>query len=360
MEARSKVFKSFTNNRPLRQGFDKAANSSKATARVELLNNMHKYPLVMGDTGNSLILPYSDAKMTQTGGWTCNALAGQWSFISGAVSLAATGPVYLSHTLNNLITGNLYVVQASIMSMGAASTIQYVIGGSMGSTTYSSTSTVVPQTNSARITAGGTNDLFSIYLNTGAARVDNIFVYPANTGTLGAHVDPSTTRPGVDSMPSTTRFVTTSDNLTVIDHQTNLMWVKNMGAVGVGLPGVNALMWMDLADAVKRLTFAGFSDWRLPTNAELYTILSFQETATSAAEFVPGCPITYVGSNTNASPKGLTSLQTHMRYIPSFNYDSGFTTYLPLGADNAGFGQNISSQTIFVRDMKRKDKLRDF
>jgi len=65
---------------------------------------------------------------------------------------------------------------------------------------------------------------------------------------------------------------------TVTDNNTNLMWVKEPGAIGGvwGAPGTPALMsWNVGLDECELLNYAGHSDWRMPNIKELMSIVDF-------------------------------------------------------------------------------------
>lgn len=57
------------------------------------------------------------------------------------------------------------------------------------------------------------------------------------------------------------RFIDNADG-TVTDRKTNLMWIKT------GKPILGAITWKEADTFCEALTFAGYSDWRLPANEE--------------------------------------------------------------------------------------------
>jgi len=77
--------------------------------------------------------------------------------------------------------------------------------------------------------------------------------------------------------PVKTRFID-NGNETITDNATGLMWVKEPGAIGgdfgsAGSPSTmywNPALWNCIS-----LTYAGYSDWRLPNIAELRSLINF-------------------------------------------------------------------------------------
>ena len=81
--------------------------------------------------------------------------------------------------------------------------------------------------------------------------------------------------------PRKTRFVD-NGNGTITDRATGLTWVKEPGACGgnfgsAGSP--SAMTWANAVAECLALTYAGYSDWRLPNALELLS-LADPETAT--------------------------------------------------------------------------------
>jgi hypothetical protein len=68
-----------------------------------------------------------------------------------------------------------------------------------------------------------------------------------------------------------TRFIDNGDG-TVTDRETNLLWQKD--------PGPERITWPEAQQFVEQLNvegFAGHSDWRLPNNEELLTLMRSKE-----------------------------------------------------------------------------------
>lgn len=68
-----------------------------------------------------------------------------------------------------------------------------------------------------------------------------------------------------ENLRATAEFTTTND--TVLDHATCLMWQRGVNA--------GAYSWDAAKSVCDNLTLAGYSDWRLPTRAELISITDF-------------------------------------------------------------------------------------
>lgn len=71
----------------------------------------------------------------------------------------------------------------------------------------------------------------------------------------------------------TLRF-TDHGNGTITDNNTGLMWVKDPDATGIG----DASAWLETITACEALTFAGYSDWRVPNINELSSLIDYSRT----------------------------------------------------------------------------------
>jgi len=69
---------------------------------------------------------------------------------------------------------------------------------------------------------------------------------------------------------SGTRFTDNGDG-TITDNATGLMWVANPTAAGVG----GTYTWTDAISACENLSYAGYTDWRLPNVKELHSIVDY-------------------------------------------------------------------------------------
>ncbi len=74
---------------------------------------------------------------------------------------------------------------------------------------------------------------------------------------------------------------------TVTDQATGLMWMQNdSGHEGAGSSGDGTMNWEDALDWAENLTYAGYSDWRMPNAKELQSIIDYSRspsTTNSAA-----------------------------------------------------------------------------
>jgi len=70
----------------------------------------------------------------------------------------------------------------------------------------------------------------------------------------------------------------------IVDRATGLMWAKDGNGVGCGNGGI--FTWNDAIDYANGLTFANFSDWRLPNFKELSSIVEH----IGMAPFIPEPP----------------------------------------------------------------------
>lgn len=106
------------------------------------------------------------------------------------------------------------------------------------------------------------------------------------------------------------RFVDNGDG-TITDKATGLMWVKqpeNIGGVWVSEGEPVKVSWNDAIDNCNALSYAGFSDWRLPNVRELSSLLYYAKSAPLIdTTFFPNTKnayyftsTTYFASTTNA------------------------------------------------------------
>ncbi|MGD9643708.1 MAG: DUF1566 domain-containing protein [Elusimicrobiales bacterium] len=68
----------------------------------------------------------------------------------------------------------------------------------------------------------------------------------------------------------------TATSSVTVDNRTGLMWVTNM--VDAGVPYTSSHTWQGALSLCEGLTYAGFSDWRLPNVRELMSIVDYGKT----------------------------------------------------------------------------------
>jgi len=62
-------------------------------------------------------------------------------------------------------------------------------------------------------------------------------------------------------------------NNTISDNATGLMWIKDHNAVGA--PFNSTMTWNNATSSCEALSYAGYTDWRLPNIKELQTLVDF-------------------------------------------------------------------------------------
>ena len=131
-------------------------------------------------------------------------------------------------------------------------------------------------------------------------------------GTVELHYYGASGKPTLLCRVGSGRFIDNSDG-TVTDTQTGLIWEKNVAGSGC-LHCVddtytwNTAMttWPDrlngrLTDDLNNAGFAGYSDWRLPTLAELRSIVNCSFSSCVDPVFVPSAAFLYWSSTTLAN-----------------------------------------------------------
>ena len=102
--------------------------------------------------------------------------------------------------------------------------------------------------------------------------------------------------------PGYTRFIDNGDG-TVTDSNTNLMWTKNTCPY-------QRYSWGDALALCGALTFAGYSDWRLSSVAEMYSL--FINTSCSVDPWPPGHPFVDIRTTaywTSTSRPSVTNME---------------------------------------------------
>ena len=81
-----------------------------------------------------------------------------------------------------------------------------------------------------------------------------------------------------DGMPASSLSTSTlNGNVVVTDSTNGLMWQKTVSG--------DTFFWQDALDHCKNLTYAGYSDWRLPNKNELQTLLNHDKTGAPYSDF---------------------------------------------------------------------------
>ena len=120
--------------------------------------------------------------------------------------------------------------------------------------------------------------------------------------------------------PGTTRMVDLG-NGTVYDRATGLTWVKDHA--GMGAPWNGTMVWDDAIDNCLALSYAGFSDWYLPTKRQLNSIYAFE----GAYPYVVA-PLVVVGATyywSSTTRDGVSSYAWSLRTGVSFDLGGTLT-----------------------------------
>jgi hypothetical protein len=98
---------------------------------------------------------------------------------------------------------------------------------------------------------------------------------------------------------SGTRFTNNGDG-TITDNATGLMWIANPAANPPNIGGTYT--WSNAITTCENLTYAGYSDWRLPNVKELQSIVDYSKVNPSIdTDFFTSQSDLYWSSTTNAS-----------------------------------------------------------
>lgn len=87
-------------------------------------------------------------------------------------------------------------------------------------------------------------------------------------------------------------YAISADNLTVLDNNTGLTWQRSPNATGAAPASSDKLTWTQAQTqptSLNAIKYGGFSDWRLPTIKELYSLINFTGTD----------PSSYTGTDTS-------------------------------------------------------------
>lgn len=103
--------------------------------------------------------------------------------------------------------------------------------------------------------------------------------------------------------PASPWFVDNGDG-TITDRATQLMWVKD--GTGAGCNNGAKVNWIDTLTFCNGLEFAGYSDWRLPNQKELQSIVDFsRETPALDPLFINSAEDYYWSSTTQVDNTGV-------------------------------------------------------
>ena len=98
---------------------------------------------------------------------------------------------------------------------------------------------------------------------------------------------------------SGTRFTDNGDG-TITDNATGLMWVAGPTAAGIG----SSYLWATAVSNCEDLTYAGYSDWRLPNIKELMSIVDYGDATAPAIDqtYFTECQSDFYWSSTTYAP----------------------------------------------------------
>ena len=106
------------------------------------------------------------------------------------------------------------------------------------------------------------------------------------------------------SEPLTTSHYVDNKNGTITDMKSNLMWkqcVEGLSGPFCSVGRVQKMTWIKANEAVKKVSFAGYQDWRLPTIQELRGLFDRDRFDPSInTTFFPNTPSTWILSDSPA------------------------------------------------------------
>ena len=114
-------------------------------------------------------------------------------------------------------------------------------------------------------------------------------------------------------------------NGTVIDNRTGLMWVKN--GISEGCNNGCALTWEDAVSFCENLSYAGYTDWRLPNIQELQSIVNYGVCYPAInSTYFPNTQSDYYWSSTTSVnyPDSAWSVYFYSGGVANYNKTDGF------------------------------------
>ena len=125
---------------------------------------------------------------------------------------------------------------------------------------------------------------------------------------------------GKELLPSTSSdFVTSSDGKTVRDNRTGLMWQKDY---------VAGKMWWQALKYCEDLTYAGYSDWRLPNKNELASLLDPNKSEAPYSNFpdmIADTAYDFFGSSSTGVSSTVGAWCVHFGDGPFYYYKDDFS-----------------------------------
>lgn len=146
------------------------------------------------------------------------------------------------------------------------------------------------------------------------------------------------------------RYRISADGLTVEDLQTGLVWQRSPDTDEDGdIDANDKLTWVELQSypgSLNGRSFAGFTDWRLPTIKELYSLMDFRGTDPSGCESPAECPDIVPFIDTDFFEFGYGDTEAGERLIDAQYWSSTEYVSTIFGGDAGVFGVNVADGRI--------------
>ena len=156
-------------------------------------------------------------------------------------------------------------------------------------------------------------------------------------------------------------YTTSSDGLTVYDNNTGLTWVRTTDTNGDGtIDADDKFTWYQLQsypDTLNAANYGGYSDWRLPSIKELYSLVDFSGSDPSSGEsgcipFIDNDHFTFAYGDTSAGERTIDSQYASSTLYVSTTMGGQQTLFGVNFADGRikgyGLGYSGSGKTFFV------------